>query len=593
MQRFLKLCKTPIIECDSTDSFKSSDNIVRRLYKKHTEGHMDFRIDALVLPEDMIWPSFLAPKQFGSNFKNIYFQRQNTVDINRRLISLDMLRNRGKVIWAGSPGIGKSCDINFILIELLSHLGEDNWPSVIFFRVEDYLYTFTTSGVTRARFKYSDLGRYSRLYQNTNSVLILELQESETDPNITMPFILAVSARNLLSKLKTIDQSGDSAFMLITPPDIEEVCLMAEAIMDICPNNNVFEGQSKEDVVSTVRTRALQVGAIPRYLFFKNDVFSNRLSEMAASASYSLTFDFAQLTINNIPIVAQFLVAPYFRPHVTNPIFTRNYKAAASDYFNSLSEDDLDEKTYSSSLPSYVFRYLSDYALRLHIKALKDPRDIEVIKRLGFDCQLSEAIIKFGGILTSKPDENIDDISSDYWEWHMHVNYNETLSEDSLLPKDKIPVLPRCSAEINFGGKYYCEDVSKLRSDRLYRGTYHNLALYEYFTVDHAKKMIYLYRITSLDLSNHPFALSTIKNVMTKLGMFEDKNLEYKVTLLCFCDWSRRITHGTKFFDTTSANKQNVSLTHLRSIQHEVAVRLEIYIIRALLLPSTMQYSFK
>ena len=65
----------------------------------------------------MIWPSFLASKQIKSYFKNIYLQRQNAVDVNRRTISLDILRERGKVVWTGSPGIGKSCDINFILIE--------------------------------------------------------------------------------------------------------------------------------------------------------------------------------------------------------------------------------------------------------------------------------------------------------------------------------------------------------------------------------------------------------------------------------------------------------------------------------------------
>ena len=144
LQRFLKLCKKPIVDSNDTGSCKVSYNIVRRVYKKHTVGHMDFRIDALLLPEDMIWPSFLASKQRGSGFKNIYLQRQTAVDINRRKISLDILRKRGKVVWAGSPGIGKSCDINFILMELLRHLGKEGWPGEVLFRVEDYLYTLYT-----------------------------------------------------------------------------------------------------------------------------------------------------------------------------------------------------------------------------------------------------------------------------------------------------------------------------------------------------------------------------------------------------------------------------------------------------------------
>ena len=554
---------------------------------------MDFRIDALVLPKSMIWPSFLASKQSGTYFKNIYLQRQNAVDVNRRTISLDILRRRGKVVWTGSPGIGKSCDINFIFIELLSHLGEEGWPDEVLFRHGASLYTFTSSGVTHAPFTYSELEEYSRRYKYTNSILILELRESETDPVINMPFILAVSARQLKSKLKTIDQTRDTEFMLVAPPDVDEVCLMAEAVMDICPQNDEFEGKSKEDVVSMVRERALQVGAIPRYLFCTYSSFKRRLDEMKLSASTSLSFDFLELSVNNIPDVAQYLVAPYFKSHVTNPITVLNYEDAASDYFKTIAGDERDRMMHFRSVPSFEFRYLCDYALKIHIKALKNPNDIEVIKRMGFDYQLSGAIIKFGGVLIPKSDEKIDDISSSYWEWHKNIDYKATLSRKSLLPEDKIPVLPRCSAEILFAGQYYVGDVSELNPDRVYRGTFHNLALYEYFTVDHNKKMIYLYQTTTLDLNRHSFALSTVKDVMTKLGMFQNRNSKYKVTLLCFCDWSRRTTYGTKIFDTNSSNRKGHSLEYFRSVENEVAVRLEIYIIRARLLQSAPRFILK
>ena len=563
-------------------SFKASENIVRRVYKKHTEGNLDIRIDALILPEDMIWPSFLASKQSESYFKNIYLQRQNAVDINRRKISLDMLRKRRKIIWTGLPGIGKSCDINFIIIELLAHIGEEGWPGEVLFRVEDCLYTFTASGVKSSTFEYSNLGKFSLGYENRNSVLILELKESETDPTINMPFILAVSARNLKSTLKTIGKTRGHKSMLITPPDVEEVCLMAEAVMDICPENDLN--------VSTVRERALLVGAIPRFLFCDHDAFKDRLDEMNSAASSSLSFDFKKLSVNNIPELAQYLVAPYFRSHVTNPIRNLNYEDAASDYFKTIVGDERDRMMRFRFVPSFEFRYLSDHALRIHIEALKDPEDIKVIQRLGFEYQLSEAIIRLGGVLIPKPYETIDEISSVHWEWHRNVDCTVELSKKSLLPEDKIPVLPRCSAEILFAGQYFAGDVSKLNPDRLYRGSFHNLALYEFFTVDHIKKMIYLYQTIALDLSQHPFALSTVKDVMTKLGMFEEKNLMYKVTLLCFTDWSRRSSHGTKIFDANSANPKSHTLEHFKSIGNEVALRLEVFIIRARLLPSAPQF---
>ena len=548
---------------------------------------MDFRIDALVLPVGMIWPSFVASMQSETYFKNIYFQRQTAVDVNRRMNSLDILRKRGKVVWSGAPGIGKSSDLNFILMELLRHLGEEGWPREVLFRSGPYVYTFTSSGVKSSTFKYSDLCSFSLDYQNTNSVLILELKESETDPVINMPFILAVPATDLNSTLKTIYKTRGQRSMLIAPPDTEEVCLMAEAMMDICPSNDIFEGMSKEDYVNMVRERALQVGAIPRYLFCDYDSFRGRLNEMASS---SLPSGLVELSVKNIPEVVQCLVAPYFRPYVTNPITVLNYEDAASEYFNSIVGDEREKMMPYRDSSSYEFRYLSEYAQLIHIKAVIGPKDIEALKRFGFQNQLSETMIRLGGVLLPKSNETIDEISSAHWEWHKNIDGSKTLSEKSLLPKDKIPVLPRCSAEILFAGQYFNGDVSELKSDCVYRGVFHNLVLYKFFTVDHNEKMVYLYKTAALDLNMHSFALSTVKEVMTKLGMFEEKNLKYKVTLLYFCDWSRATTHGTKIFETESANENSYSLAYFKKVKNEVALRLKVYIIRARLLESVPQF---
>ena len=216
LERFLRLCKQPIVESDAA----SPDRIVRRVYRKRTEGNIDFQIDALILPVDLMWPTFMETKQQNQGFKNIYFQRQTLIDVNRRAYSLDLLRRKKSVIWTGSSGIGKSCDINNILLELLSHLGEDTWPSMVALRVEGFLYSFTNTGVTCIRITFSDLYDFSVIHEDDNSVLILELQESENDPIIRMPFILALSAINLDVTLKTVRKSGGRRFMLISPPEV-------------------------------------------------------------------------------------------------------------------------------------------------------------------------------------------------------------------------------------------------------------------------------------------------------------------------------------------------------------------------------------
>ena len=169
------------------------------------------------------------------------------------------------------------------------------------------------------------------------------------------------------------------------------------------------------------------------------------------------------------------------------------------------------------------------------------------------------------------------------------MDYNNKLSKNTKLPDEMIPVFPKSSAEIKFGGMYYEGDVSELKSSRLYRGTFHNLTLYEYFNVDQENKIIYLYQVTTDDLCKHPFSMCMINKVMEKLRIFEDRNSEYKVRLLSFCDWSHTDSHGTKFFDT-KLNRKIVSLNERKAVNDRVAVRLEVFIIRAPLLPSKTKF---
>ena len=122
LQRFYNLCRKPIIEVDSTSMIETSENILRRTYRKRTDGHIDFQIDALILPDDMVWPSFLSKAR--CRFHHIYFQRQSVLDANRRKITLKRICNRSQVVWSGAPGIGKSSETNYIFM-LFKYLLQD------------------------------------------------------------------------------------------------------------------------------------------------------------------------------------------------------------------------------------------------------------------------------------------------------------------------------------------------------------------------------------------------------------------------------------------------------------------------------------
>ena len=384
LQRFLKLCRKPIIECSDATPVITSDNIVRKSYRKHTDGGINFHIDAFILPDDMKWPTFLAATQRRSFFKNIYFRRQNKVDINRRKYSIDILRNKSRVVWCGSPGIGKSCDINYIFIELLSHLGQDSWPREVAFRTGINLYTFTSNEVTRTEISHSNLVKYST-DKRGYSVLILELYDDEYIPRVRMPFLSAVSSRDLYGRYTTAASASDLNTMWVSPPDLEEVCLMTEAIMELCPKDNVFNGSTKEEALNIVRSRALKVGAIPRYLFCNENIFASRLLGMKNALRW-LPHDLGSLTINNIHSSVQCFVAPFFREGVTEPNFYLMYKDAAPELFTSVSnENNVDEKEFMNSVGSIEFRYVSDYAKQLHSSWRQSIKDIGVLKRNGYN----------------------------------------------------------------------------------------------------------------------------------------------------------------------------------------------------------------
>jgi len=485
------------------------------------------------------------------------------------------------VIWTGFPGIGKSTDINYILMELLLHMGEESWPAMVAFRVNDYLFEFTSTDVRCVPITFDGLIRYAKKHGRDNSVLILELIGDETTPLMKMPFIIAESSRRLKNKFKDHILADSAKIMLVTPPDVEEVCLMSEAIVEVCPNNTIFEGKTKAEAISLVRKRAWKIGAIPRYLFGSKGLHSLRLKDMIAKASSKLSFDTDALNVDDISPGAQYFVAPYFKFGVTDPSYHYSYEEAAPELFASLSDDD--EMHSSAESSSYEFRYLSDYAKLLHATKLKDVQVIESLKSMGVAYQVSEAIIRHGGILPVRSFEKLNEnYLSDSWEWHKDVGAETTLSRDSLLPAQQIPTLPRCSDEIIFGGTYYEGSVSQLKEDRLYRGHYVNLCLYKYFTVDHKKKVLNLYHVTSVDLKDHSFPMSAIESIMSKLRMFEKNNLEYNIVLLCFCDWSRTVTHGIKF--------DAGSLKTLRSQGDPIATRLQTYVIRACLLPLSTKY---
>ncbi len=81
-----------------------------------------------------------ASKQMGTVGPSVLVQRMKPVDKDRFKRTIEYLRNGNIVAWIGHSGIGKSTESTFLLMEFLFHLGEVDWPSVVAYRIEDFLY---------------------------------------------------------------------------------------------------------------------------------------------------------------------------------------------------------------------------------------------------------------------------------------------------------------------------------------------------------------------------------------------------------------------------------------------------------------------
>jgi hypothetical protein len=147
-----------------------------------------------------------------------------------------LLGNR--VVFSGHPGVGKSVEINIVLFHLFRELVlEQTVLEQIFFRISMQLYRFYVADdvISVEMIDYVgdnliSLAQYMRSISPVamvrHTVLVLEMEEEETDPAITkVPLIIALSSRDLRKALKTISKSGNWADVVIRPPHAPEALI--------------------------------------------------------------------------------------------------------------------------------------------------------------------------------------------------------------------------------------------------------------------------------------------------------------------------------------------------------------------------------
>ena len=224
-----------------------------------------------MLPHSMeMWPTFFASKQKKAESREIYFMRIADSNGPRFEETVMLLRDGNDVISTGLSGIGKSTEVNGLLMVFLSHLGESDWPKEVWYRVNKSLLMFClVEGVPvveslDAKTK-DDVLVISEKFQARRPVLLMELMEDEVNPSSAVPTYIPLSNREVFAVTKEM-QKADAKYLLVDPPSCEDLENMA-AFEAAHGSSLVFKYLPIEEVKDEVRRRVGIIGPKIRSVF--------------------------------------------------------------------------------------------------------------------------------------------------------------------------------------------------------------------------------------------------------------------------------------------------------------------------------------
>lgn len=477
-------------------------------------------------------------------------------------------------------------------MKLLKHLGESDWPKEVWYRLNEEMYTFglVNGHVEVELTEFVDLDclrRKSLQYVNvprTNCpVLLLELSEKELDPEIALPCLVTASSRDAEKTLKTMGKTGKLCFYIVAPYSEDEVRQMTVAL-DAEMSAERTALPSSDEILHRYET----IGGVVRSLFSITRIYQAYLSTVTSSVNENFYGNLKKLRIFNIPEGAKFYVAPCLRFGVEIPRYGAAYREAAPKFFACYPNSPF------GSAENYEYRFLSVYASMLVANAAENPSEVKALSTYGLVYQVAESMVRHclmtvdsGAVVNNKqltPVVVPEEYDVKKWDWYDDSGYRNLISK-----RAEAPDIPLCSKQTKFFGMFYEGSVDTLDSNTLYFSSVHNAPVADCFCVNHEKRELFAFQVTSRDMSEREFKSSTIETFLTKLEF--DKNKEYKLVLVGVTDWSHRPSKGMKFV----VGKGTKTLTEWKSsaFNSTVASRLRSCIVRACFFPSLAKIDVK
>ena len=230
----------------------------------------DTILQALILPRDMVWPTFFDKKDTKSEEsegKRILFRRVAKHALRREQETGESLCNSKNVIYIGVPGIGKTLSLNYVLLRCLHSWAPDgsnelkyaNFPfRRVIFRLGSGFYVITnttkigdekiSTDVTYVKSKkLDDIDECcdEHNYTDEDTLLLLELREDEHEvSSLPIKFIGTVSSRGADNTFKSY-YKGNGRFYLLDPWSYSE-CLVMGLVLDAAAGRRSDEDGCRE-----------------------------------------------------------------------------------------------------------------------------------------------------------------------------------------------------------------------------------------------------------------------------------------------------------------------------------------------------------
>lgn len=395
-------------------------------------------------------------------------------------------------------------------------------------------------------------------------VLVLELKESEFDPNVFgVPTFTALSSRKVEEKLKTVGKNGMLRKMLRGPHLPEELLLVTKIIFATDPATALRTAELSADTTAAafqeeMQRRIATIGPLAReVLRMSNFLEYSEKQESAVDSQLFLEINLRLTNRENLPGEAKYFVAPH-------PVNSTDQRAGGT----------------------FEFRFLSPKALTQVVKVVRSNKHVEALERFGLDFQIVEARL----LQALSPDPCTDMAG---WERADDPSFRVALNSGHL--RGEAFAMPTYKYLRRFGTQYLRRSASKMLDGELYWSTVLNCPLGKFFLYQQQhpitkRRAITFYATSTVPLPQHPFSMSVVKDWFQHLGLFDPDNTDVDVIIEAVVDWSRPTTKGMKFVHDKSSKEgakkgggleEGMSLEEVQEKYPEIRGRLKGHIVRA------------